>query len=501
MSVYSPQKGFQQEFLSANADIIIGGGAAGCGKTFALLIAPFRSDWILNKYFNATIFRRMYPEITVQGGLLFESENIYPNLTGKKTDLKWKFKSGATIEFRHMQHEKDLPKYQGAQFPFVGMDELTTFTEKQFWFIQSRIRSANIKTTAFYATCNPDPDSFVKNIINWWINEDGFPIYERSGINRYFIRIKEAFIWGGSRDEVIKIGGDALDELKYNEEKEGRDIKKLIKSITFVPGKLSDNKILNEVNPQYRANLLAMSEEDKMRFLYGNWKIKLAGNLLFEADKIEGIIDYTPPKSKGRYITCDAAAHGRDLMVIYVWDGFCVIAISVQTKSEPREIYEEIERLRRLFNITKNNTIIDADGIGNDTVKLGNYQAFHGNSACRYDKTINKRENYKNFKTQCYYHMAKRVNELTVGFMVTYNNCWVNGRNSSTISIKNELHKINDLIKQHLRAIRKGKTDGEYKLTINSKDEQKIILNESSPDFADTLMMREFFEFNTLLTL
>ena len=97
--------------------------------------------------------------------------------------------------------------------------------------------------------------------------------------------------------------------------------------------------------------------------------------------------------------------------------------------------------------------------------------------------------------------MAKRVNELAVGFMATYNNCWVNGRNSSTISIKNELHKINDLIKQHLRSIRKGKTDGEYKLTINSKDEQKIILNESSPDFADTLMMREFFEFNTLLTL
>jgi hypothetical protein len=493
---YSLQDGFQIRAARANAQINILGGSAGCGKTFFMLLAPFLENNMNQPTFQAAIFRRVYSEITTPGGLLSESDIVYSNILGKRTNLKWKFPTGASIEFRALQYEKDVHKFQGSQIPFIGFDELTLFTAQQFWYMMSRNRSATIPNSIMYATCNPDPDSFVAKLISWWIDTDGFPIMERSGINRYFIRLNDHLIWGGTRNEVIKEAGEALEKLAFEEKKEGRRIEDLIKSITFIPGKLSDNKILNENDPTYRANLIAMSEEDKMRYLEGNWKIKCAGNMLFDVDKIEGLIDYTAPPTIGRFITCDAAKFGRDLMVIYVWFGWNIIAISIQKKSDPRSIHAEIERLRSIFSVMRNKTIIDADGVGNDVVKLGKYESFHGGSKCRYDTTINKREAYKNFKTQCFYRIAKRVNEMTLGIMCTNGNIWVDGSVSNNILINNEVLKVTDLIKKHLRAIRKENTDSEGKYTINSKDDQKIILDGASPDFADTLMMREAFEFD-----
>jgi hypothetical protein len=251
-------------------------------------------------------------------------------------------------------------------------------------------------------------------------------------------------------------------------------------------------------NPGYLANLYAMPEEERSRYLDGNWKIKLDGNMLCDYDKIEGMIDYTPIQSPGNFITNDAAALGKDLMVSFVWRGWCVVAISIQTKSTPRTIFEDIERLRRLFLVQSPKVVIDADGVGNDVVKLSNgtYQSFHGGSKCNYDETINKREAYKNFKTQCYYRIANRINRQELGFMVTYNNCWVDGKQSSSLLIDNKVVKVFDLIKQHWRSIRKKNMDIEGKKQINTKDEQKIILNGKSPDLADTTMMREYFEFN-----
>ena len=56
-----PQKGYQRKTLSSNADIAIGGGAAGVGKTFTLLLEPLRHKDV--KGFGGVIFRRTTPQI------------------------------------------------------------------------------------------------------------------------------------------------------------------------------------------------------------------------------------------------------------------------------------------------------------------------------------------------------------------------------------------------------------------------------------------------------
>jgi hypothetical protein len=136
-----PQPGPQTQFLSTSADIAIYGGAAGGGKTFAELLEPLRH--IGNKDFGAVIFRRTTPQITNEGALWDESGKLYPMLGAKpnQNELFWRFPSGATVSFAHLEHDKTVLNWQGSQIPLICFDELTHFTQKQFWYMVSRNRS------------------------------------------------------------------------------------------------------------------------------------------------------------------------------------------------------------------------------------------------------------------------------------------------------------------------------------------------------------------------
>jgi hypothetical protein len=134
-----PQPGPQQLFLSTSADIAIYGGAAGGGKTFAELLEPVRH--IGNKDFGAVIFRRTTPQITNEGALWDESLKLYPLLCGKprQHELYWTFPAGSTVSFKHLEHESTVLNWQGSQIPLICFDELTHFTQKQFWYRRSEI--------------------------------------------------------------------------------------------------------------------------------------------------------------------------------------------------------------------------------------------------------------------------------------------------------------------------------------------------------------------------
>jgi hypothetical protein len=138
------------------------GGGAGGGKSWALLYEPLRH--IHNADFGGLIFRRTYPQIMQEGGLWDESCDLYNLLSAKsnQTDMRWRFPSGASISFGHLQHEKDRYDYQGAQVAYIGFDELTHFSEKVFWYMLSRNRTTCGVRPYIRATCNPDCDSWVR---------------------------------------------------------------------------------------------------------------------------------------------------------------------------------------------------------------------------------------------------------------------------------------------------------------------------------------------------
>ena len=266
-----PQSGPQEQFLSTPADIAIYGGAAGGGKTYALLLEPLRH--INNDQFGGVIFRRESVQITNEGGLWDTSFNIYSQIDGQpklSPYRMWAFNSGATITFNHLHNEHDVSNWQGAQIPYIGYDELTHFTEKQFWYMLSRNRSLCGVRPYTRATCNPDADSWVAELVDWYIDPDtGYPLPERSGIIRYFIRIDEKLCWGNTRQELLEQYPGSLP-----------------KSFTFIPATLEDNKILNTTDPDYRANLQALGRVERERLLMGNWKIKPTAGSYFPATSV-----------------------------------------------------------------------------------------------------------------------------------------------------------------------------------------------------------------------
>jgi predicted phage terminase large subunit-like protein len=252
------------------------GGAAGGGKSYGLLLEAQRH--IDNPDFGAVIFRRNLVDVRKQGSLLDTSIPLYGQCDGRLRDLFWRFPSGAKIAFGHLEHDKTVLDWQGAQIPLICFDELTHFTRAQFFYMLSRNRSTCGVRPYVRATTNPDSESWVADLIAWWIDQEtGFPIPERAGVIRYFARVGDVLVWADSDREL-------------RERHPGVEPK----SLTFIPAKLDDNQILVRKDPGYRANLLALTLVDRERLLSGNWKIRSAAGLYFKRLWCQ-VVDVIPP--------------------------------------------------------------------------------------------------------------------------------------------------------------------------------------------------------------
>lgn len=265
----APQAGPQTMFCASDADIVIYGGAAGGGKSYGLLLDPLRH--YNNPLFGGVIFRRTSVQVRNEGGLWDQSMRIYSLFRAKPREafLEWRFPQGMSMSFANLEHEKSVLNYQGAEIPWIGFDELTHFSEAQFFYMLSRNRSTSGVMPCIRATTNPDPDSWVKIFIRWWLDEKGeYPIAERSGVVRWFIRINDQMVWANSPREIFDIYGEG-DEIQP-------------KSVTFISAKLEDNQILMKKDPAYLGNLLAMNRVDRERLRHGNWNVRAAAGMLFQ---------------------------------------------------------------------------------------------------------------------------------------------------------------------------------------------------------------------------
>lgn len=504
-----PQPGFQREVLSCPADIAIVGGAAGAGKTFVMLLESMRNIEVPG--FGAVFFRRTTPQIRNQGALLDSSRKVYVLMGGRLRDqqLEWVFSDhhGNKIKFAHLQHEKDAEEWQGTEIPLIIFDELTHFTEYQFWYLLSRNRSTCGVAPYVRATCNPDADSWVASLIEYYIDQEtGYAIPERSGQLRYFIRLSGIIIWGDSKAEVFELIKDNPAFVLQAEKvkKIGLNPLSLIRSFTFIPGDIYSNAELLSIDPGYLGNLMALPEEQQKQLLSGNWKISQDGLAICNYNMLVHIFDNFPDNSERplKCITCDAARYGRDLCVIFVWRGWEVIHIVVFIKSDINDIKDMIEKLRRKYNVQKFNVMVDQDGVGGGVVKMGDYQGFHALDKAKRDPATGTLENYKNFKTQCAYRFCElRVNVGQVLINVTSENCEVydNGtiqtHNPYTMVIKmnGKMTNIRTLILEDLKSIKRADPDAERKIQMIDKEAQKILLKRS-PDFGDNCIMREALE-------
>jgi predicted phage terminase large subunit-like protein len=278
-TIISAQPGPQTEFLQTSADICIYGGAAGGGKTVGLIFEPLRHVRRVPG-FSAVFFRRTTPQITNPGGLWDEALNFYPRFGGTPhvRTLEWRWPGGGKIKFSHLQHVSTVYDWQGAQITFLGFDELTHFTAKQFFFLVSRNRSTCGVTPYIRATCNPDADSWVAEFVAWWIDQEtGLPIPERAGVLRYYVRVAGKIVWADRPEHLIEYLPRPLDLPPGVEPPRPM-------SVTFIPAKVSDNPALLQANPEYLARLLSLPLLERERLLGGNWKIRPAAGLYFKRE-------------------------------------------------------------------------------------------------------------------------------------------------------------------------------------------------------------------------
>ncbi len=116
------------------------GGAAGPGKNKSAAVGMYPSG---NSYprVDTLLLRRTFPELESSLLAYFRRDvprEMYESYNESKHIVTWN--NGSTTRFGHCAHENDVYQYQGAEYLFIGLDELTHFTLKQWQFLTSRNR-------------------------------------------------------------------------------------------------------------------------------------------------------------------------------------------------------------------------------------------------------------------------------------------------------------------------------------------------------------------------
>jgi hypothetical protein len=231
----------------------------------------------------------------------------------------------------------------------------------------------------------------------------------------------------------------------------------------FIQSLVTDNP---EISRHYVDNLQSINDKSiRERLLHGNWDYDLNPARLVEYDPCTDVFTNSHVERGTKYITADIARFGQDKTVIIVWDGLRAIDIQTINSSTLTEAAERIKGLATNYSIPMSQVLCDEDGIGGGVVDILKCKGFTAN------KTSQK---YANMKAECYYLLAEKVNkaELYIGANLTGEQV--------------------ECIIQELQAIERGNIDKDTKPSINSKDSQKQILGRS-PDYADALMMRMWF--------
>ena len=210
------QKGCQEKFLATTADITIFGGNRGGSKTFSLLMEGLKD--IKKQYFNATLLRNEKDDLLDMINTSYSLYTPFGQYNKSINDMTWYFDYGGKLKFSYYSDSfEDFKKrFQGKQFSYIGIDEITHIAYNKFKYLITCNRNAYNIRNRFYGTCNPDPDSWVRVFIDWWIGEDGFPIDERDGVIRYCFMEGDSptyIYWGDTPEEVYNQCKETIDKL------------------------------------------------------------------------------------------------------------------------------------------------------------------------------------------------------------------------------------------------------------------------------------------------
>jgi len=234
--------------------------------------------------------------------------------------------------------------------------------------------------------------------------------------------------------------------------------------LAFVQALPGDNIHLPEA---YVTSLSRLPEADRKRLLEGDWEFDNSSDRLYLYDELMRC--FREPMNVGEgYITADIARLGKDRTVLCVWKGLSCIDIVVLRQKRQDEVKAEIQRLMNQYSVRLSNVLADADGVGGGLVDSLRCREFlNGSKAVRGTQ-------YMNLKADCYFRLGELIDKNEITFPIKWQE---------------------DICKE-LELIRRVDPDKEGKLRVTSKDTISQRTGGISPDIADAIMMRAYFELN-----
>jgi len=225
--IFHPNEGPQTDFLAAGEKDVLYGGAAGGGKSFAMIIDPLR--YCHKKAHRALILRRSMPELRE---MIDKSRELYPQAFPgarfREVEKLWNFPSGAKIEFGFLERDADVYRYQGQAYSWIGFDEITHLPTEFSWnYLASRLRTTDPKIQT-YLRCTANP----------------------GGVGSHWV--KKRYIEPAEHNTSF-LGHDGL-------------------SRKFIPAKLADNPYLAK-DGMYEQMLMSLPPIQRRQLLEGNWDV------------------------------------------------------------------------------------------------------------------------------------------------------------------------------------------------------------------------------------
>lgn len=456
-------------------------------KSFSSLMEVLKD--IKNPDFHATILRNEKDDLQ---SLVTDSYKLFSQFgtyNKSQNDMTWNFDNGGWLKFSYYAgaYQDFKTRFQGRQYAYVCIDEGTQCPYKKFKYLLTNNRNAAHIRNRFWITCNPDPESWVRKFIDWWVDDNGYIIPERDGVIRYCFMdgdTPDSIYWGNTREEVYEqckgiidsLWKDSYEELGYTK------LEMFIKSATFIRADVSENIKLISTDASYIANLAQQDEEQRMRDLEANWNWKAAGDDMIKMEDLDEIYDNSEQIGDGkRRASADIAFTGGDNFVMWLWEGWHCKDLVV-LRMDPKTLVSVVEAKLREWGVEECNFTYDMQGIGQyfkgffkDAVPFNNQAA---PIAQIHQEEGGIKYLYKDLKSQCAFLFYKMIKEKQISIDSSLLERKYSGNGFDKVPLRQILQKERKMLRRDENSDDRG-----FKL-LPKKTAKKYVGH--SPDFFES---------------
>ena len=464
-------------------------------KSFSSLMEALKD--IRQSDFHALILRNEKDDLQ---SLVSDSYKLYSQFgtyNKSQNDMTWNFQNGGWLKFSYYAgtYQDFKTRFQGRQYAYIAIDEGTQVEYKKFKYLLTNNRNASHIRNRFWITCNPDPESWVRKFIDWWVDEDGYIIPERDCKVRFCFMdgdTPDQIYWGDTREEVYNQCSSIIDSL-WKESYEELGYTKLdmfIKSVTFIRADVSENIKLISTDASYIANLAQQDEEQRMRDLEANWNWKAAGDDLVKIADLEEIFHNAEQlDDEVHRASADIAFTGGDNFVMWHWIGRHTKDLVVM-RLDSKMVVSVVQAKLREWGVEECNFTYDMQGIGQyfkgffpDAVPFNNQAA---------PIALNRKEEegikylYKDLKSQCAFLFYTDIKDKSISIEPALLDRKFSGNGFKNLPLRQILMKERKSLRRDDKASDKG-----FKLLPKKLAKRYV---GHSPDFWESWFYIEIFK-------